>query len=127
MPGKSYTIGGITLVQEPLVLGQLQRLGDLLEKTSIDIESTGASILQALGSHGPLFLAHVLRPEGVSWKEHVPEDIINLMESLPVTEAIQVVEDFFDLNEVSALLEKMNLIGGKMFSKQKKQSPPATS
>lgn len=124
MPGKKYVVEGITLIQEPLVLGQLQRLGDMLESTTFDLESGGASILKSMGANGPLFLAHVLRVDGVPWKDHRPEEITYLTEAMQVTQAIEVIEDFFDLNVVSDLVKRVGSLGTKIFPAR--SAPPAS-
>lgn len=108
-----YEIDGKTYVQKPLVLGQLSQLLAVLKDARIPVNTSVAGLMEALGGHLPDALAVVLTPEGQSPRD---KNLMELSEelsfSVSLPTALQVIEDFFSLNPVSSLLER--LTGGML-------------
>ncbi|MDA8104657.1 MAG: hypothetical protein M0Z71_04690 [Nitrospiraceae bacterium] len=113
-----YTIGGKTYMQRPLVLGQIMQLMALLKGLVIPKGIGALGLVSLLGDRLPEAIAVVLVPEGVVLKD---KDISALAEDIgfeiePDT-AIEVVENFFDLNPLSLILQKLSGMAEKIAGK----------
>jgi len=104
----TYKIDGTIFVQMPLVLGQLRQLLAVLKNVEIPAVADALGLIQAVGDRLPEALAVVLTERGQSPRD---KDLAALADRLafsvtPET-TLQVVEDFFDCNPVSSLLERL--------------------
>ena len=126
----TYTIGGKTYIQKPLVLGQVNQLMAVLRGTSFPQTDDMFVLVSALGNKLPMALAIVLipsPPEGEGWGEGglgrylMDRDLKAIADELefsidPVT-PLQVADDFFDCNPIVSLLEKFGALGTKLRSR----------
>jgi hypothetical protein len=104
-----YEINGKTYVLKKLVLGQMRQLIEVLKTIRIPAGAGTAGLIAALGDNLPLALAVVLTEEGKAIKD---KDLEKLAEefnefNLEVETAIQVIDDFFVLNPIASLWEKI--------------------
>lgn len=105
----TYEIGGKTYTQRPLVLGQISQLMSLMKGLIIphDIDTLG--LVSLLGNKLPQAVAVVLTPEGVSLKDKDVNALTAELEfEISPEQTIQVVEDFFVLNPIVSLLERLS-------------------
>jgi len=103
-----YIIGGKKYIQRPLVIGQLKQLSKLLKDVVISSEVKAAELVEAIGDKLPEALAIVLIPEGVDIKDKNIEEIVKELEfQVDIETAVKIVEDFFDCNQVSSLLKRI--------------------
>jgi hypothetical protein len=104
-----YEINGKTYVLKKLVLGQMRQLIEVLKTIRIPAGAGTAGLIEAFGDKLPLVLAVVLTEEGKSIKD---KDLEKLAEefnefSLEVETTVQVIDDFFVLNPIASLWEKI--------------------
>lgn len=110
-----YGINGKRYVQKPLVLGQLRQLTEVLKGIAWTPETAFTDIIALVGDRLPSALAVVLVEEGTSpGKKDVEALAKELEDALDVDTAVKVVEDFFTLNPVVSLLERLRGLAGKM-------------
>jgi hypothetical protein len=103
-----YIIGGKKYLQRPLVIGQLKQLSKLLKDVVISPEVGAAELVEAIGVKLPEALAIVLIPEGVDIKDKNIEEIVKELEfQVDIETAVKIVEDFFECNQVSSLLKRI--------------------
>jgi len=103
-----YIIGGKKYIQRPLVIGQLKQLSKLLKDVVISSEVKAAELVEAIGDKLPEAIAIVLIPEGVDIKDKNIEEIVKELEfQVDIETAVKIVEDFFDCNQVSSLLKRI--------------------
>jgi hypothetical protein len=103
-----YEINGKRLILKPLVIGQVKQLthaiGHLKIPGNIDIPG----LVSLLAEELPGVFAIILTPEGMRLKD---KDINALAEefeeTINIETAIQIVEDFFDLNPIASVLERL--------------------
>jgi len=102
-------IGETDYVRRPLVIGQVKQLMDVLGDIILPADIDIPGIIAVLGVRLPYALAVILTEKDTHPKD---KDIDGLGESftytLETSTAIQAVEDFFVLNPVASLLEKMS-------------------
>lgn len=103
-----YEIGGKPYIQKRLVLGQLMQLSRLLNGMAFPASPGVTDVIVTLGHRLPLALAIVLIPEDVELKD---KDISVIAAEIEFTidpeTAIRAVNDFFDCNPISSLLEQL--------------------
>jgi GTP:adenosylcobinamide-phosphate guanylyltransferase len=104
-----YTIGNKVYFQRKLVLGQVNQLIKLTKDLSFPEETTVMSLVSALGEKVTEAVAIVLIPADVPHlKQKILDNVINDLESEMFPEqALEVVEDFFDCNQISSLLNRV--------------------
>jgi len=106
---KSYQFNGKTYLMKPLVLGQIRALMEILKTVKIE-RVNPTTIVFALGEKLHYALAIVLIEEGLHIKDAIEkyrERASELECLISPEDALQVVEDFFELTPVSSLAEKM--------------------
>lgn len=110
---KKYTIDGVCYTQTPLVLGQMVQLSNELKTLDLDVVEDIQGFVTAAGDRLPRLLAIVLTPEGVAKKDKDLDDLANTLEdSIDLTTLEEVVEDFFTLNPVTSILQKIEKATG---------------
>lgn len=137
---KTYEIGSKSYRQEAIVLGQLGKLTDLLQGLQIDVGGTAPQVLFALQGKVPDALAIVLIADGEDVRQAMTDEAVAdradaLAWSLTPEKAVEVIEDFFDVNPISSIGEKIRkaLAGmraataGTPSSASSTSSPEATS
>jgi hypothetical protein len=104
-----YEIGGRLFIQRPLVLGQLRQLTEEMKGLVIE-PGTELSLQNIIGIFGEKIsrgIAIVLTPKDFKLKD---KDVDTLTEELEyemdIETTFKVVEDFFDCNPLSSLLNK---------------------
>ena len=103
-----YVFNGITYVQRPLVLGQVCQLVNLLEGTTFSRDGGVQAIIEALGGKIGQALAIVLTEKGTSPRDKDRYALAGELEFVMTPEdLLQVIDDFFSLNPVSSLFERM--------------------
>lgn len=113
-----YTIGDKTYIQKPLVLGQIMQLIKIIDGLKIPSGINTLGLIAALGDRSPLALAIVLTEEGKSPKDKDIEAFSKEIQfDIRPEEAIKVVEDFFDCNQVPSLLKSLSDLVGKITAK----------
>ena len=106
-----YVIGGKTYIQTPLVLGQVRQLINLLEGITIPHDFNTLSLISAIGDKISLALAILLTEESKPLKDKNLEQLAKELEFEISTEmTIEVIEHFFDLNNIVYLSEKLGNI-----------------
>ncbi len=107
---RQYKIGDKIYIQRPLVIGQVKQLLSVLEGLNIPSDVDVLKLIAILGDRLPDALAVILTPDGMSPKDkNLKELSEELAFSITIEKALEVVEDFFDLNPVSSLFERLNL------------------
>jgi hypothetical protein len=116
MTEKRYTIGGREFAQPPLVLGQFQKLLELLVGIPVPKSDSALSIVMALGDRLPIILATVLvEPGAGDFSDRDMElEAAFMRDHMEVAVAMEVAEDFFAVNRVSLLLERSGRIREKI-------------
>ena len=105
---REYVFNGITYIQRPLVLGQVRQLVNLLEGTSFRRDGGVQAVIEALGGKIGHALAIVLTEKGESPRDKDLDNLAGELEYVMTPEALlQVIDDFFSLNPVSSLFERM--------------------
>lgn len=108
MNEKEYTIGGKTFVQRALVLGQIKQLAEVLTGVSVPVTANLTILISALGDRLPRAMAVVLTekdklPKDKNLDEETEFHIWNLDSQV----LKEVVTDFFGVNPISFVLEKL--------------------
>jgi len=103
-----YTIGDKVYKQTPLVLGQIQQLTNLIQGLILPEDTNVISLISVLGDKLPTAIAIVLKPSDVALRDKDIEVITKEISfELSPEQTIQVIEDFFDCNQISSLLTKI--------------------
>lgn len=114
---KKYDCGGKTYVQRPLVWGQWMQLMDVLKDIQLPNVIEPAVLINVLKDRLMPLLAIVLTEEGQPVKG---KDLSALADELSFVltpdQIFDVVSDFFDINPMHSLLEKLKNASGKMGS-----------
>jgi len=106
---KTYTIGGKKYVQRPIVLGQFQALTPIVGAIEFK-DGDIAGLIGALGERLPQALAVVLIEDGAEVREamtRLDDRTQDLTWSIDGALALEVIQDFFECNPVSSVLEKL--------------------
>jgi hypothetical protein len=102
-----YTFDEKKYYQRKLLIGQIRQLAEQLQGVKIDFTDPVA-LVTSLGDKLPRSLAIVLIPEGTHPKEKDPDAITALAAELEFAlcpdDAMQVVDDFFSLNDPYSFL-----------------------
>ncbi len=124
---KVYIVGGRNYVQEPLVLGQWKQL-----LTTIKLPEGGAMTVQTItgmiGESIDSAIAIMVCEEGKSLKEKNIDELAEaIMYELDIDTSMQIVEDFFLLNDITSVMVKvgriMDTISGQVTAVVKKEVP----
>lgn len=110
MDAKEYDLEGVKYVQRRIVLAQFRALLPILEGIEIKEESGAGEIARALGERLPKALAIVLIEEGLDVRaalEELEDRAKQLECRIGLEETLEAIEDFFDFNRVSSVLEKL--------------------
>lgn len=110
---KEYDINGRTFVQKPLVMGQYKQLLQILDGIVLPEQLTLASLLDALGGRLYAAIAVAITEKGCSPRDKDIGALAAELEwSADADTVLRVVDDFFALNPVSSIYEKIGgLIG----------------
>lgn len=130
MKEKIYVIGEKKYVQKPIVLGQVRQLTDLFKDVVIPEDLSITSILMSLGSNLGKAIAIVLTEEGASLKnKNIEESASDIEFNITPEQALEVVEDFFGITDISLVVEKFNGMMLKMLENigKEKETTPLTS
>ena len=120
---KRYEIGGKAYVMKPLVLGQWVQLLELLKDVRLWNGMTSGDLVSAFGSRLPKALAIALRDETPLKDKNLEEWAATIAFETSPEQGLEVIGDFFDLNPISSLLEKI----GKMTDRISEKANPAGS
>jgi len=131
----TYTIGGKTYVQRPLVLGQWRQLIPLLAGIALPANPGVEDLLFALGESIERIAAVVLTEEGASPKDKdIAALAAELEYSLTPHTAIRIADDFFVCNPLQSVFEELTAAAGRIAGAMPagstispSSSPPATS
>lgn len=105
---KEYQIGEKTFIQKPLVLGQLMQIIDLLAGLQIPSHITVPGIIALLQDRLPRAMAIILCEPGQKLKEKDLDSLTDFMaEKCDLSTTLEVVENFFGLNNLPSILEKL--------------------
>lgn len=103
-----YDLNGTVYVQRPLVIGQVRQLVVLLDGLSIPRGASIPELIDALGGKLMPAVAVALTEKGKSPRD---KDIDSLAGELEFTmtpeQLLQVVDDFFGLNPISSIMERI--------------------
>lgn len=115
-----YTIGNKVYFQKPLVIGQVSQLLNLLKDVKIPSEINVLTLITLLGDKLSKAIAIILiEPDKPLKSKNVDELVTEIEFELSPEMAIKIVEDFFDCNPISSLLEKMGNTVNKIAQKMK--------
>lgn len=110
MTEKKYTINGKPYYQRKLVPGQMQQLCAVLNLVSgsrlAGLRGSG-DIIIALGSRLLTVVAIVINPEGVKLKDKKLVQIEAELFEADI-DIMEIIADFFTLNPIDSLLEKLS-------------------
>ena len=112
METAKYTINGKVYFQRPLVVGQIEQLGEFLEGLSWSEGNLGtAGIIKLLGNKLPCAVAIVLREEGKLLKDKDLERLEEeFREHLEHQTALKVVSDFLEFNPPNSMPDALNIM-----------------
>lgn len=114
-----YEFGGKRYVQTKMVWGQVKQLNALIK--GIQFPTTGlspAGLIDLLGEKVPLAVAILVYEEGTSLKDKDLDALVAQFEfELPFDTVIKVIEDFFVLNPIISVIEKLK-VGIQALQKQ---------
>lgn len=114
----TYEIGDKVYVQRPLVLAQVGQLISLLKGVVIPKNISAIEFIDLLGDRLPNALAVVLSPQDLPIKDKELRVIASdIGFSILPGVVLEVIENFFDLNPLSSILQKLNGMMGKMAEK----------
>lgn len=103
-----YDLNGTVYVQRPLVIGQVRQLVALLDGLVIPRGASIPELIDALGGKLMPAVAVALTEKGKSPRD---KDIDSLSGELEFTmtpeQLLQVVDDFFGLNPISSIMERI--------------------
>jgi len=103
-----YDLNGTVYVQRPLVIGQVRQLVALLDGLIIPRGASIPELIDALGGKLMPAVAVALTEKGKSPRD---KDIDSLAGELEYTmtpeQLLQVVDDFFGLNPISSIMERI--------------------
>lgn len=117
---KEYDLRGKKYVQRPLVLGQFRALLPLLDGLEIKENSSPFEMINTLGDRIHKALAIVLIEEEIDLRKALDEieDRAREIECVITPEQVlEVIEDFFECNRVSSVIEKLAGMMGNIKSK----------
>lgn len=108
MAEKEYNFNGMTYVQRPLVIGQVRQLAGILDGIRIPRGAGIPEVVEALGDKIMTAVAIVLTEKGKSPRDKDLAAMAGEMDFVLTPEdLIQVIDDFFLLNPISSLLERI--------------------
>lgn len=112
METAKYTINGKVYFQRPLVVGQIEQLGEFLEGLSWPTGNLGAAgIVKLLGNKLARAIAIVLREEGRLLRDKDIEALeAEFKEHLEHQTALKVVNDFLEFNPPSSVPDALNMM-----------------
>lgn len=111
MQEKEYAIGGKTYIQRPLVIGQVKQMAGILGGLQIPRNGSVSELIDILGAKLMPAVAVVLTENAKSPRD---KDIEALAAELEFTmtpeDLVRVIDDFFVLNPISSLLERIGAL-----------------
>lgn len=113
--GIRYQIGGVTYVQRPLVLLQVEQLTEFFADIQLPPGLNVIGIVKTLGDRIADALAIVLTPEGVELdQKDLAASAAHLRKSVDIATAVRVVEDFLSCNPVASVFDKLTAAIGNI-------------
>ena len=113
-----YTIGEKVYYQRKLVLGQVNQLIDLTKGLEFPEEINILDIMRILGDKLVKAIGIVLIPAEIPLKNKVLDNVISdISFELSTEQAMVIIEDFFDCNQISLLLKRIEEMIGKIGEK----------
>jgi len=114
-----YSFGGKTYIQTKLVWGQIKQLNALIKGIQINTAGlTPAGLIDLLGDKVPQVVAILIYEQGTVLKDKDLDALVAQFEfEMPFDIAVKVIEDFFVLNPIISVIEKLK-IGIQVLQKQ---------
>jgi hypothetical protein len=111
MESGTYEFGGTKYTQTKLVWGQIKQLNNLVRGIQFTAsEITPATLVAILGDKLPHVMAVLLTEEGASLKDKDLDALAERFEfDIPFDMIVQVIEDFFIINPIISVLEKLKV------------------
>jgi len=120
---KEYKIGDKTYFQKKLVMGQVYQILNLLKDINLPADPTAINLITALGDKLAEAIAIVLQESTVPLKDKNVGQLANDIEfEMDPEQALEVIEDFFDLTPISFLLERVGKTVERIAEKMKKEA-----
>jgi hypothetical protein len=120
---KEYKIGEKTYFQKKLVMGQVYQIMNLLQNVSIPADPTAMNLITALGGKLAEAIAIVLREPDILLKDKDVKQLAKDIEfEMEPEQALEVIEDFFDLTPISFLLERVGKTIEKIAEKMRMET-----
>lgn len=102
-----YQIAGKKYTQQPVVLGQLRQLTELLNGVAIDMNAGTFELTRNLGCKLPEAIAIVLKAADQNLKDKDIHKLANELEfDMAPETSLKIVEDFFFCNPIASLVER---------------------
>jgi len=112
---KHYTIGGKKYVQQPLVLGQVRQILNVISGLTIPRNTDTLELIAVFGTRLSDALAVLLTPEGVNLRDKDLIELAAILEfEIQLEQAAEVIEDFFTCNPIASLSAKIEAAAGKL-------------
>jgi hypothetical protein len=123
----SYEIGGRKFTQKKLVWGQVKQINNLVKGVQIPAAGwTPADLIDILGDKLPYAVAILIIEDNIPLKDKNVDELAGFIEGCAYLETIlQVIEDFFDINPISSILEKLG-VGLRHLTKRVEEMNPKT-
>jgi hypothetical protein len=123
-----YEFGGRKYAQAKMVWGQVKQLNAVIKGIQFPASGlTVPAIVELLGEEVPMVLAIILTEEGTSIKDKNLDALAADFEyGIPLDIIIQVFEDFFEINPITSVLEKL-AIGVQSMRKKMEMAGVAVS
>jgi hypothetical protein len=103
-----YEIDGKIYIQRPLVLGQTSQMIETFADINIPSDVDTIGIIKLLGDKLPDALAVVLREENIALKDKDISTLAEILrESMSIQTAMEVIDNFFGLNPIASVFEKL--------------------
>ncbi|MFH1984121.1 MAG: hypothetical protein ABIL58_19960 [Pseudomonadota bacterium] len=129
MTQKTYEIDGRAFEHRPLVLGQLRQLIEVISGMAMPDDMNPLGIVHALGERLPRALAVVLVDTGCH--DLAGRDIDELSafmdNHMEIDAAVEVAEDFLQLNRVSSLAARLGKLVGLAMPTPSPSSAPSAA
>lgn len=117
MTERRYEIRGKVYIQRPLVLGQIKQLLDIIGDVKVT-EGSVAEVIRVLGDRLPSALAVILTEDGVNPRTKDISAVVEDMYYMPPETALEVIENFLELNPISAWFGRLAAIAEKITTQE---------
>jgi len=118
----TYEINGKKFTQEKLRLGQLRQLLDILKDIVLPSDFDTISLVSVLGDKISEAIAIILIEEGKTLKDKNVIELANEIEfELDLDKTLEIVNDFFDCNDLTSLFNKFTETINKVTEKMSQE------